>query len=210
MKKFSLLLLAVAATTYAADNVLELSNEVIEFGDRIVANALEQARLASIEPLTGSVYESYLHLHEDGFQVMIAKNNASVAKAMEYLTALSDKQSEFEAVKFAIYEFEKASSLPKDADRDLLIAAWVQELKLAYIALTAVAEKDFPKEFDKNASSYELILLNKGKTFSPEAIAAFEGGLLASLAGYENRKQAMQNESLFLAVREAAYPTSTK
>lgn len=210
MKKLSLLLLVAVATTYAADNVLGFSNEVIEFGDRIVANALEQARLASIEPLTGSVYESYLHLHEDGFQGMIAKNNASVAKALEYLTALSDKESEHEVVKQAIFAFKAARLLPKSAEQEELIAAWTSELKLAFAALTAVADKDFPKEFTKHAISAQLILLNNGKVFSEADIAVFEGALLASLAGYENRKQAMQNESLFLAVREAAYPTKTK
>lgn len=210
MKKISILLLVATATAYAADSALVLSDEIIKLGDGIVANALEIAHNTATEPLTGSVYECYLHLYEDGYKSVIAEHSASVAKAQEYLAALSDKENEFEIVKHAIYAFEAASSLPKSVEQAERVAAWTDELKLFVAALMAVAKKDFPEDLVMHPVAAQLILLNNGKVFADAPTAAFEGALLATLGGYEKRKQAMHDEQLFQAVRAVVYPASAQ
>jgi hypothetical protein len=204
MRNFLLLLLA-SASLYAAESALILSDEVIAFGDQIVASTIKKVQEDATEPLTGSVYESYLYLHEAGFKNVLLKDVASVVKASGYLTALSDNESEYEVVRHAIAAFEGASVVSKSTEQENFVTAWARELKLSFEALKVVAEKDLPEDFSRHPISAQLILLNNGKFFSADCMAAFKGGLLASLAGYEKRKQAMGGLDLIQAVRERAY-----
>lgn len=210
MKTFLFVGLVLVSALYAAESQLILSDEVIAFGDDIVKTTIDKVHEDATGLLTGSVYESYLNLYKVGFKNVILEDEATVAKALEYLNALSDKENESEIVKQSISAFEEANSLPKGAELETFVAAWAKELRLSFEALKVVAEKDLPESFSKHHSSAQIILLNNGKTFSAACMAAFQGGLLASLAGYEKRKQTMGSLDLIQTVRERAYSGPTK